>query len=893
MLELGFNHQRGQAYAVLACVVMLLTAHGTFGCGSLTHATIGTRALQFYQNTDISRIGLQNPSAFQAGTSFPDWGYNLGSSDLHDASEAAHWPPFIQAFSEQIHTKYPKPWNATVERIVAFVLGQVSHSVADILWHDLSEVRDLTHQGFIRAQAAIYMDGDYSTSHFEADVGAEFAMASSTSIAWLVPTWFVPTMDIVECYQSTGMDQVTEAVVEDGMILMYVATQLVSNPSIWRLLDPVEEFVSPFVQENLFDYFIGGIDDSAQWTSACWPNVVGWLENGVGSSDEDQICAVEPPTSEGKLKRDFSKHAPRGIVHKLMQMPRFKEILEIVSKSIQVHRSESDRGVYFSLNTPVDSILKGLLDPVSTLKEGQKGVSGASACLQVGEPSSTPTASNFLRISVEGLYANLGEAIVQGDFNGDGQMEVAVGAPGFTPQLGLEQSGAVFVLNIPKDISGQSSIVIDPSHPGLGTLQSFSRAGRFGSSLATVDLNRDGIDDLVVSEPRYSVDSLSYRGRVYVYYGTRFGLSKNASTVIKLGSPIGNFSMMGASLSSGDLDGDGYADLLIGSPFACRLDSVCTSENQGFHQSGALSIFLSSRWASWPSIDLTQADQTLQGHSSYYWFGMGSAVLFNASISQPLLLVSSPIGNYTNTAAAPGHLLVYQYNKRTQTFGSSSHYVTQSNTPQTVHQKQNGAIESEPVSPLSTIYTTSPGAKLGWSFSIGRAPHSQASAASDFVVIGAPSEFASSGPAGPMFEAGRVYITTVASLNHSQSIDAHSLLAIDGVEQYGRFGWSTLFSDLDHDGIEDLVVSAPLEDEQQGRVYFWKGGSSFPTQSTTAHSKHCCIQLSPVAAKNWPRLGQTLLPISASRGSTKLLAITAPRDSTTMEEAGSVYIVLL
>lgn len=49
---------------------------------------------------------------------------------------------------------------------------------------------------------------------------------------------------------------------------------------------------------------------------------------------------------------------------------------------------------------------------------------------------------------------------------------------------------------------------------------------RFGFSLAAIDINRDGVDDLVVSAPSYGVGgptdigdyyAKAYSGRVYVY----------------------------------------------------------------------------------------------------------------------------------------------------------------------------------------------------------------------------------------------------------------------------------------------------------------------------------------------------------------------------------------
>lgn len=65
------------------------------------------------------------------------------------------------------------------------------------------------------------------------------------------------------------------------------------------------------------------------------------------------------------------------------------------------------------------------------------------------------------------------------------------------------------------------------SEPHLLSLNEYQR---FGFALAAVDINHDGIDDLVVSAPSYGIDDnresgfgvfypKSYYGRIYVYLG--------------------------------------------------------------------------------------------------------------------------------------------------------------------------------------------------------------------------------------------------------------------------------------------------------------------------------------------------------------------------------------
>jgi glycosylphosphatidylinositol phospholipase D len=79
----------------------------------------------------------------QAGAFFPDWGY--ACANQHDSSEAAHWPPFFNETVKYIRETYPeRPWNKDALRLVSFLMGIVSHGVADVPWHSLD-----TDQGFI------------------------------------------------------------------------------------------------------------------------------------------------------------------------------------------------------------------------------------------------------------------------------------------------------------------------------------------------------------------------------------------------------------------------------------------------------------------------------------------------------------------------------------------------------------------------------------------------------------------------------------------------------------------------------------------------------------------------------------------------------------------------
>lgn len=90
----------------------------------------------------------------------------------------------------------------------------------------------------------------------------------------------------------------------------------------------------------------------------------------------------------------------------------------------------------------------------------------------------------------------------------------------------------------------------------------------FGSVLATGDFNGDGYADIAIGCPSKTVLSEYFAGSVTVFLGARTGLGIRATVTQNLinGSANEARDSFGASLASGDFNGDGYDDLAIGIP---------------------------------------------------------------------------------------------------------------------------------------------------------------------------------------------------------------------------------------------------------------------------------------------------------------------------------------
>ncbi|MBI5486038.1 MAG: FG-GAP repeat protein [Deltaproteobacteria bacterium] len=140
-----------------------------------------------------------------------------------------------------------------------------------------------------------------------------------------------------------------------------------------------------------------------------------------------------------------------------------------------------------------------------------------------------------------------------GDVDRDGYVDLAVGAPSYGS--GATGEGNVFLFRGgPGGITGVPMSSLDC--PG-------NQAGAaFGTALASGDVNGDGWLDLVVGAPAYDGPNTD-EGRAWVYLGTASGLPSSPSITLNCPEDQAR-AAFGAGAALADVDGDGFADVLLG-----------------------------------------------------------------------------------------------------------------------------------------------------------------------------------------------------------------------------------------------------------------------------------------------------------------------------------------
>lgn len=221
-----------------------------------------------------------------------------------------------------------------------------------------------------------------------------------------------------------------------------------------------------------------------------------------------------------------------------------------------------------------------------------------AAYLYLGSASGLSETPAWSRIGLSG-EDEFGTSVAgAGDVNGDGYDDVLIGAARFADVEDAE--GAIYLF-----YGGASGLSADP----VWSYQADNRTAQLGYRVAGVgDLNQDGYADFAAGAPFYDLPALADTGLVVVFYGSAT-VPGAAPDWFATGDQAD--SRFGTSVAgAGDVNGNGYPDLLIGA----------RGQDTTLLNCGAAYLF----YASASGINAA-ADWSVFGRQAYSGFGVAVA----------------------------------------------------------------------------------------------------------------------------------------------------------------------------------------------------------------------------------------------------------------------------
>lgn len=425
--------------------------------------------------------------------------------------------------------------------------------------------------------------------------------------------------------------------------------------------------------------------------------------------------------------------------------------------------------------------------------------------------SKTPNTNPFTSpkiVKIKGIEANsdLGYCVSAGDINGDGFSDVMMTGFSYSGLLGTSSivyvlyggKGATFNVDLKKLTASQGFKITSGS--------ALTYSPRFQVNSAG-DVNGDGVDDIIIGSYSSNPSGRTGAGTTYIIFGSKVRLgdidvrkltSKQGFTI----SGANDGDMLGMSVSStGDFNGDGIADIVIGAYNAKPAGCNCT---------GAVYVIYGSKQG-FSNIDLKNlsANQGFEIISSNSADGTGNAVSHAGDVNGDGIgdlviggCFSNPLGrNYAGSA-----YIIYGSKQ-----GFSNMDLKQITAAQGLH-----------------IVGANNNDRLGYSVDAAGDVNGDGI---DDVLIGAYC-------ASPLGRncSGAAYVIYGTKSGFSQQLDLNSFnsaqgFRIMGYRAYDQLGYSVSWAgDVNGDKIDDVVVGAPLTNQSgvdtSGAAYVIFGSKS-------------------------------------------------------------------
>ena len=492
-------------------------------CGITTHNVISNTAFEKLSGdstVNYKDIIRNNRNYFQSGSAFPDWGYGCPLGDfnatfgdiLSNASETAHWIPFMKAAVKYLNTTYQRPWNTDAQRLLAFLLGVASHSVADILWHDIGII-GVTRQGFIQAMC----ESDFncrgqsynSDVHGTADTGGEFVNAKFYDLSFIQQDWVLPYDDLLNIYKSMGIE-LTHFDMMFCFARLGIEIDFVSdiNPDI---IYPFFAKQSNFLVNSMHDWWLGGIQSMAFWSQNCWTGIMEYLDTGNVSS----ICALYRDSLTYNLSSQRAKayEWKRAFMRTVVD----NKVYSTEKTKNQIRTHLADMQCVTNYTSKFDSPFEGSMFSYSFDVSDDHILIGAPFDNQ-NQGSVSLISLNQTKDStnkrINGTRENKNDDLRFGanvkfiDINNDKTHDVIINEPGHRNFMGRTH----IFLNVNDTVDFNSSNAIIIEHIG----------DSWGSSvhLSNGDFNGDGVDDLLMGFSQFRSGGNLEIGAIIVVLGS-------------------------------------------------------------------------------------------------------------------------------------------------------------------------------------------------------------------------------------------------------------------------------------------------------------------------------------------------------------------------------------
>lgn len=362
------------------------------------------------------------------------------------------------------------------------------------------------------------------------------------------------------------------------------------------------------------------------------------------------------------------------------------------------------------------------------------------------------------RFNISQASSQFGFAISSaGDVNNDGYDDLLVGAYNF--DNGQTNEGRAFLF-----LGSSSGVGVTPAW----TYEPNQASAQLGIAVAgNCDFNADGYSDIVVGANLFD-NGQSNEGRAYIFHGNSSGLPASPTLTIESNKASAQFAR---SIScAGDINNDGYSDLLVGAP---NFQQTLANEGKVFLYKGSSTGLNATAFWTYVSAQAT----------AYLGFSVSFAGDVNNDGHDEIL-----VGAYAYDSTLTNEGAVYLFNGSSGAISSTANWV------------KYGGVAS---------------AQLGYSVSYAKKLNNDSY---DDFVIGAP------GYKSTLTAEGAALIYYGSSSGPS----SNPLIAV-GKQTSANLGKTVAsVGDIDGDGFHDVAIAAPMYDNGQtneGRVYIYLGSS--------------------------------------------------------------------